>query len=130
MEDAENRDTPSRLEQIRDAIVAVEQNADMALRTGIPLTQLREIDQRLDTLIDAINGLGGGLRIVLGDELEYVLKPPKRLVGPNYFPHDRIRRAISSFEITRFASESAKPRSTITCNASSRTISSDELSSG
>jgi hypothetical protein len=107
------RDAPGRL-KICDAIVHVEQNSDMALRTGIPLTQFREFDQRLDTLIDAIDCLSGGLRIVLGDELEDVLKPPKRLFGPNYFRHDRIRRAISSFEVTRCASESASPRSTIT----------------
>ena len=42
----------------------------------------------------------------------------------------RMRRAISSFEKVRCASESASPRSTITWNASSRTISSRELSSG
>ena len=33
---------------------------------------------------------------------------------PPYLCHERMRRAMSSFEITRFASESASPRSTMT----------------
>src|SRR4051812_4339699 len=47
-----------------------------------------------------------------------------------YFGHDRMRRPISSFDTARAASESASPRCTMTWKASSRTMSSDELSSG
>lgn len=42
-----------------------------------------------------------------------VLEPLSSFVGPRYC-HERMRRAISSFEMVRFASESASPRSTIT----------------
>ena len=50
----------------------------------------------------------------LGDVLEDILEPPLSLCGPIYFGHERMRRAISSLEMTRPASESASPRSTIT----------------
>ena len=52
------------------------------------------------------------------------------LCRPRYCRDARMRRPISSFEITRFASESARPRPSMTWKASSRTISSRELSSG
>ena len=46
--------------------------------------------------------------------LEDVLEPMLSFRGPSYLCHERMRRAISSFEMTRPASESASPRSTMT----------------
>ena len=43
-----------------------------------------------------------------------VVKPALRFSGSRYFRHERMRRPIPSFEIVRFASESASPRSTMT----------------
>ncbi len=50
--------------------------------------------------------------------------------GPDYFRQDSICRPICSFEIVLPTSESAIPRSTTAPNASSRRMSSYELSSG
>ncbi len=55
-----------------------------------------------------------GLWIVRSDVLEDVLKPALGLERPGYFCHERMRRPMSSFDIVRLASESARPRSTMT----------------
>ena len=57
-------------------------------------------------------------------------EPDLGFVSPVYFNHVLIRASISSFEIVRPSSESLRPRSIIRWKASSRMISSYELSSG
>ena len=74
----------------------------------------RETPQyHLSTLKDAIDGACGSVGIICRDVLEDIFEPSLSFRGPCYFCHERMRRAISSFEITRFASESASPRSTM-----------------
>lgn len=65
-------------------------------------------------VVNALDGTRGGVGIFGCDILEDVFEPALSFRGPGYLRHDRMRRAISSFEITRFASESANPRSIIT----------------
>jgi len=86
----------------------------MATRCPIAMAHLRKASENLRSLIYAVDGLSCGLWIICGDVLEYVLKPTPGFCGPSYFCHERMRRAISSFEMTRPASESASPRWTIT----------------
>lgn len=92
----------------------VKQHANVSRRDLVALAYLRELSENLHTFVDTLNGPDSSLRIIRSDVLEDVLDPLSRLVGPRYYCHDRMRRAISSFEIVRFASESASPRSTIT----------------
>lgn len=94
------------------------------------MAHLRVLSQHLGALIIPLNGSLGCDRVVRRVVLEDVFDPPLSLIRPGYFGHDRMRRAISSFEMVRLASESARPRSIMTWNANSRTISSGELSSG
>ncbi len=65
------------------------------------------------SLVNSLNGACGSLRIVAGDVLEDIFKPTLGFISPRYCCHERIRCAISSFEMVRFASESASPRSTM-----------------
>src|SRR3990167_8508744 len=51
-------------------------------------------------------------------------QPAMCFLGPSYFCHVRMRRSISSFDTTRPARESSRPRATMRSNASSRMISS------
>ncbi len=89
---------------------------------GAPAAHARSRKSQSDTL-------GRGW-VINGDIVVDVAQPELRFGSPGYLRHCRIRWAISSSGTTRRASESARPRSTITLNASSRTSSSCELSSG
>ena len=60
------------------------------------------------------SGYARSKQIVDGDVLEDVFEPTLGFFGPRYCCHARMRRPISSFEMVRFASESASPRSTMT----------------
>ena len=64
----------------------------------------------LSPLEYALNRPACRIRIVGRDVLEDVLEPAKRFACPDYLRHDRMRRPISSFEMVRRASESARPR--------------------
>ena len=114
MENSENVDIPIRLEQIGNSIMPIKEDPHVPGRCPITLTDLRKRNEVLGPIVDALNGTCGSLWIIGCDILEDVFEPALSFLGPRYFRHDRMRRAISSFEITRFASESAKPRSTIT----------------
>lgn len=70
--------------------------------------------KNLRTLVNSLNGAFGGSRVIAGDEPENIFQPSLGFFSPSYCCHERMRCAISSFEIVRFASESASPRSTIT----------------
>ena len=78
------------------------------------MAHLRKRNEVLRPLVDALDREGRGVRVIRGDVLENVFEPALGFRGPRYLCHERMRRAISSFEITRFASESARPRSTMT----------------
>ena len=78
------------------------------------LANLRKFLEVLSPVVDGLDGAGCCGRVVRRDVLIDVVNPALGFLGPRYFCHDRMRRPISSFEMTRFASESASPRSTIT----------------
>jgi len=114
MEDAQDIDVSICLDQVGDAVVAVEEDTHVAARCLIAMAHLRKVRQHLRPLVDTADGLGRRARIVYGNVLEDILEPTLSFCSPSYFCHERMRRAISSFEMTRPASESASPRSTIT----------------
>ena len=130
MEDAEDFDISIALHKIGDSKVPVQNDANISRRVKIPVAHFRMLSEDLGALVNPLNCTSGCAWIVRRDVLEDVFEPPESLVSPGYLGHDRMRRPISSFEMVRFASESARPRSIMTWNASSRTISSGELSSG
>src|SRR6266545_1615131 len=94
------------------------------------VTDLRKLSQDLGPPVERLDHAEGGGWLIAGDVVVNAPQPLLGLGGPNYFRQDSIRRPISSCEMVRPASESASPRSTIAAKASSRTISSTELSSG
>ena len=77
------------------------------------MAHLREFPQELGSIIDALHRPGCSLRIVGSDIFVNVFQPALGLECPGYCCHERIRRPISSFEMVRLASESARPRATI-----------------
>ena len=92
----------------------VEEDAHVARRRRVAVANFGKSGKVLRPLIDTLNRAGRGVRIICGDVLEDVPEPALGLLGSRYFCHERMRRAISSLEMVRFASESASPRSTIT----------------
>ena len=125
MEDAEDVDGERVADKIGDAVVAVEEDADLALGLGtVPVAEEGEGPEELDFFVNGLDDAPGCLRIVLGDVAVDVLRPRGRLVGLPYFCHSLMRLPISSCDIVRAPRVSARPRSTIRSNASSRRISS------
>ena len=114
MKDAENVYVPVVLDEVGDAVVSVEQDPHMARRSCLAIADLGKSGEKLRPIKDSLDRATCGSRVICGDVLENVLEPAFRFVGPDYFCHERMRRSISSFEIVRFASESVRPRSTIT----------------
>lgn len=70
--------------------------------------------ENLRALVDCFNRASSRFGIIESDILEDVFEPTLSFFGPRYCCHARMRRPISSFEMVRFASESASPRSTMT----------------
>jgi len=68
----------------------------------------------LCAIVDALKCTRRGVGIIGCYILEDIFEPALSFRSSRYFCHERIRRAMSSFEITRFASESVNPRSTMT----------------
>jgi len=114
MKDTENVDVPVVLDEVGNPEMPVEQDAYMARGCRITMAHLGKGNEVLRALVDALDSAGRGLRIIGGDVLEDVLEPALGFRRPPYLCHERMRRAMSSFEITRFASESTSPRSTMT----------------
>src|SRR5438046_1005554 len=111
VKNTEDIDVSVVLHKIGDAVMPVEQNAHMARGSEIAITNFGKDHQVLRPFIYSLNGATGCKRIVGGEVFEYVFKPALGFFSPRYFCHRRIRRAISSLEITRFSSESTSPRS-------------------
>ena len=114
VEDAKNIDVSVVLHEVGDSVMTVEQYANVSRRDLVAVADLWKLSENLRTFVNTLNRPIRGLRIIRGDVLEDVLEPLSSFVGPRYYCHERMRRAISSFEMVRFASESASPRSTIT----------------
>ncbi len=113
MKDAKDVDVCVILHKVCDPVMTVEQNSDVSRGSNVTVSDLGKTGEDLRPLVDLLNGASGGVRIVGGDVLKNVFEPAPSLVGPRYRCHARMRCAISSFEIVRFASESASPRSTM-----------------
>lgn len=77
------------------------------------MAYFRKGGENLRVFVDSLDRPGRSGGVIRCDVLEDVLEPTLSLFGPRYFRHERMRRAISSFEIVRFAFESASPRWTI-----------------
>ncbi len=114
MENTEDVDVSVAFYEVGNPVMPIEQYSDIARGRKIALSDLRKIRKHLRPLVDTLNRSARSARIVRCDVLKNVSEPTLRFLGSLYFCHDRIRCAISSFEIVRFASESASPRSTMT----------------
>ena len=114
MKDSEDVDVPIFLDEIGNPVVAVEKDAYVARGCLITIAHLGKGTEVLRPPEDALDGASCSLRIIGGDVLENILQPALGFRSPRYLCHERMRRAMSSFEITRFASESASPRSAMT----------------
>jgi hypothetical protein len=114
VEDAEDVDVSIILHGVCDPIVSIEQDSDVTRGSREAVSDLGKTGEDLRPLIDFLNGASGGVGAICGDVLEDVLEPALSLCGPRYCGHERMRCAICSFEMVRFASESASPRSTMT----------------
>ncbi len=78
------------------------------------MSDLWKSGEDLRPLVDFLNGTSGSVWIIGSDVLEDIFEPAPSFISPRYCCHERMRCAISSLEIVRFASESASPRSTMT----------------
>ena len=107
---AENVNVAVVLHQVRDTVVAVQENANVTRRGLVSVSDLRKVLDGLGPVIDPLNRFSCRPRIVRCNVLEDVLEPALCLSRSIYLCHERMRRLISSFEMTRFASESASPR--------------------
>jgi len=114
MKDTEDVDVAVILHEVCDPVMPVEQNSDVSRRGSIALSDFWKSGEDLRPFVYFLNCAGGGGRIVGGDVPEDVFNPSPGFVGPRYCCHERMRCAISSFEMVRFASESASPCSTMT----------------
>lgn len=114
VEHAKNIDVSVVFHEVSDSVMTVVQYANVSRRSLVAMADLRKLSENLCTFVDALNRPSCGRWIVRGDVLEDVLDPFLSFVGSRYCCHERMRRAISLFEMVRFASESASPRSTIT----------------
>ena len=114
VEDTKNIDASVVLHEVGDSVMPVEQYANVSWRDLVAVADLRKLGENLCTFVNTLNRLNCSLRIIRGDVLEDVFEPLLSFVSLRYDCHERMRRPISSFEIVRFASESAIPRSTIT----------------
>jgi len=120
-----------RPNEIHDPVVTPEENAEITTRgTAVGVPNEWEALQDLGTLVDGLDDVERVDWAVERDVVVDLEEPTLRFCCPDYLRQDSIRRPISSFEMVLPASESAMPRSTMTANASSRRISSGELSSG
>ena len=69
MEDSKDVDVAIVLDEVSNAVVAVEQYADVTRSGGVTSTQLRKTLEILGPLIDALDGTCSCLRIVDGNVL-------------------------------------------------------------
>ncbi len=114
MKDTEDVDVAVILHEVCDPVMPVEQNPDVARRGSIALPDFWKSGDDLRPFVYFLNCAGCRGRVIGGDVFEDVFNPSPGFVGPGYRCHERMRCAISSFEMVRFASESASPRSTMT----------------
>jgi hypothetical protein len=71
------------LHEVDNAVMLIEENSNVPLRTRVALAHLRELDERLGTVVDRSHRLCGCVWVVLRDELEDVFELTQRFVSPN-----------------------------------------------
>ncbi len=114
MKDAQNIDISIVFHEVGDPVMPVEQDPDVSRGDNVTVSDFGEVCEDLRPLVDLLNGAGGGVRVIGGDVLKDVFEPALCFISPGYCGHERMRCAICSLEMVRFASESASPRSTMT----------------
>lgn len=83
VEDAEDLHHIALAHEVGDAVMPLQQHADVALwRAPVLVAHLREVGKNLDLIVDSLRYLGRVGRAVLRDVLVDVLKPGGRLFGP------------------------------------------------
>ena len=113
MKDAKNVNVSVVLHEVRNPVMLIEQDSDVSRGCHVTVSNFGKTGKDLRPVMNFLNGTRGRSRIIGGDKLEDVLEPALSFFGPRYCCHVRMRCAISSFEMVRFASESASPRSTM-----------------
>jgi hypothetical protein len=114
MKNTEHVNVSVVLHQVSDPVMPVEQDADVSRRGMVAVSNIGELGEYLCPLVNPPDCASRSVGIIRSDVLEDVFEPALSLFGSRYCCHARMRRPISSFEMVRFASESASPRSTIT----------------
>jgi len=114
VKDAKDVDVSIILHEICNPVVPVEQDADISRGTRVTVSDLGKSGEDLRPVVDFLNSASGSVWFISSDVLEDIFEPTPSFIGSRYCGHERMRCAISSFEMVRFASESASPRSTMT----------------
>ena len=114
VKDAEYVDVSIVFHEVCDSVVPVKQDSYVSRRGNVTVSDLGKSGKNLRSLVDVLNGASSGVRIISRDVLEDIFEPTPGLISPRYCCHERMRCAISSFEMVRLASESASPRPTMT----------------
>src|SRR5688572_9541705 len=109
VKDAKNVDVSVVFHEVRNAVMPIQEDSDVARGRDIAVSDLGKALEDLCSFVDSLNRPSCCNWIIGRDVLEDVLEPTLRFLGPCYFCHDRMRCAISSLEIVRFASASARP---------------------
>jgi hypothetical protein len=125
VKDAEDIDVPIRAALVDDPVTTVQQDSDTRILLRlVQMPDVREGEREVGLLVDAVHHLVRCGRTVAADVLVDLAQPPARLWRPDQARHESIVRFISSSEMTRPASASARPRSTMRLKTSSSSISS------
>src|SRR6185436_1011105 len=105
-ENAEDVNVSIVFQEVRNPVMPIKEDSDIARGRKIAVSDLGEGLEHLRSFVDSLNRTSRRGRVIRRDVLKDVLKPTPGFFGPCYFCHDRMRCAISSFEIVRFASAS------------------------
>ena len=114
VKDAKNINVSIFLHEVGDSVMPVEQDANVSRRGMMAVPDFRKIGEDLCPFVNTLNRPSGSLGIICSDVLEDIFEPTLSFFSPRYCCNERMRCAICSFEIVRFASESVSPRSTMT----------------
>ena len=91
VKDAEDVDIAVSLDEVCDAIVAVEKDANIPGAVSVAVSRLRKFAEHLCLVIDSSNDARCSRWIVLRNVLEDILKPLQSFMGPTQLCHERIR---------------------------------------
>ena len=75
MKDTENGDIAVISDEVGDAVVAIQENANIPRRSPVPVPDLRELPKQLGPIENALNRPRCRLRVIDGDVFVNVLEP-------------------------------------------------------